>query len=109
MEFTTHSWDKTDSGYDHHAVIYNGKDAKVYINGKLITKPTMFDNIKAWIKSIMRKAKNVTVFDEHDISESEQWFIAKQNDAEKKAFNKFMTKQQKKPRARYLKQLRYGA
>lgn len=49
-----------------------------------------------------------TIFDEHKISDAEQYAIGKDNDKRSKAFDKFMQKQMKKPRARYLKKLRAG-
>ena len=46
-----------------------------------------------------------TIFDENKITEAEQYIVGKDNDKRAKAYLKFMTKQIKKPRARYLKKL----
>jgi hypothetical protein len=47
-----------------------------------------------------------TIFDEHKITDVEQYIIGRDNDKRTKALNKFMAKQMKKPRPRYLKKLR---
>lgn len=60
------------------------------------------------VKSFFRFGAIPTVFDDHKISDSEQYLLERQNKFQEKAFDKFMTKQQNKPRARYLKKLRYG-
>lgn len=45
------------------------------------------------------------IFQEHNISEAEAYLVGKENDRRQKAFDKFMAKQLKKPRHRYVKQL----
>lgn len=45
------------------------------------------------------------IFQENNISDAEAYLVGKENDKRQKAFDKFMAKQLKKPRARYLKQL----
>ena len=48
------------------------------------------------------------VFDEHGITQAEAFKASREGQRAIKAHDKFMQKQMKKPRARYLKKLRYG-
>jgi len=45
------------------------------------------------------------IFDEHTITEAEQLLVGRENDKRAKAYAKFMAKQMKKPRHRYVKKL----
>ena len=51
---------------------------------------------------------NKPIFDEHTITQAQAFQASRQGKAAIKAHNKFMEKQMKKPRPRYLKKLRYG-
>lgn len=48
------------------------------------------------------------VFEEYGITEAEAFKASRNGQKAIKAHDKFMQKQMKKPRARYLKKLRYG-
>ena len=48
------------------------------------------------------------IFEEHRITEAEAFQASRQGQRAIKAHDKFMQKQMKKPRPRYLKKLRYG-
>jgi hypothetical protein len=48
------------------------------------------------------------IFEEHRITEAQAFQYSREGKAAIKAHDKFMQKQMKKPRARYLKKLRYG-
>lgn len=49
------------------------------------------------------------IFEENRITEAQAFQASRQGKAAIKAHDKFMQKQMKKPRPRYLKKLRYGA